>query len=672
MRPSRILPAVLALLLLLLAVAIPVIQGDTLYAALTRSNPGPVTAIGTSVLRSLAWLSAIAALGKISVGLFLNPARRGQDSQSQQAKSANLSQGATGFTVLWGVCCLLLVPFVAADNNGVSVKLVISGGVYDFVNGTQSAQVWIVAVICAVLAVPLLLKGKSWPSKFFSFMLIISAMLLVVFAGQVSVGADHDFSSDAASFAVVAVLVWLSALCGTYLHLANGHRLDLQAFRRFHAMAFVGSLLGFVGYLVIVLISLAGKAPFDSAYGRLAIGLLTAIALAVGLSAWAWQNFNRAIENSGQPPRGYRLQLMAGAIIAAIFLACLLALQATVPPRYLLPQSTQQNFLGFDIDGTRTAIQWLLFERPNVLFLVLAVLAVLSYLLGVRRLRRRGDSWPVGRTISWILGWLAVYYFTSSVWAERSPGSFGLHMISHMGLNMLAPVLMVLGGPMTLALRALKPAAAGALSGPREWINAMMHSKVTLFLTNPLLVFSIFVGSYYALYFSPLFELGMRYHWAHQAMNIHFIISGYLFYWIVIGIDRAPRQMPYIGKLGFTLAAMPFHAFFAVAVMSSTTVIGENFYRSLLPGWNTDLRADQYLGGGVAWAAGELPLVVVVIALLTQWSRSDRREERRNDRRKDQGLDDSLDNYNDMLAALAHRAGQTNVAKETQSENNHR
>ena len=100
---------------------------------------------------------------------------------------------------------------------------------------------------------------------------------------------------------------------------------------------------------------------------------------------------------------------------------------------------------------------------------------------------------------------------------------------------------------------------------------------------------------------------------------------------------------------------MPFHAFFAVAVMSSTTIIGENFYRSLQPDWNTDFKADQYLGGGVAWAAGELPLIVVVIALLTQWSRSDQREAKRKDRRGDQGLDDSLDNYNDMLAALSDR-----------------
>ncbi|MDN5669418.1 MAG: cytochrome c oxidase assembly protein [Renibacterium salmoninarum] len=649
-RPHPALPAGVAGALILLALLLPLLQGEEFYASLNRGYPGVFTAVATSVLRTVAWLGAVATLAQLGLLCFFGgPAYAAGDSGRAAARRA------AGFAVVWGLSSLLLIGFIAADNNGVPLNWVVSSSFMVFLDTTQAAQAWVFAALCAAVIVPALLLWQTWVSRFVSLVLLCSAVLLTVLVGQVSVGADHDFASDAAGFAVPAALLWLSSLLGVYWFLAAGGKLSAQGFRRFHVMSWICAGVALVGYAAVAYQGLAGNAPTDSSYGTI---FLVALLAAAGSALLAWSNarqFNRAMAEQAKVPAGYRWRLTALLGLGAVFLGALLALQRTIPPRYLLVQTTQENFLGFSIDGARSFIGWLLPGRTNVLFSSIAIIAVLLYLLGVRTLRNRGDVWSKGRTISWLLGWLAVYYFTSSVWAERSPGSFGLHMMGHMGLNMLAPVLLVLGGPVTLALRALRPAKPGALSGPREWINALMHSKISLFLTNPLLVFAIFVGSYYALYFSPLFELGMRYHWAHQAMNLHFIISGYLFYWIVIGIDRAPRPMPYIGKLGFTLAAMPFHAFFAVAVMSSTTIIGENFYRSLQPDWNTDFKADQYLGGGVAWAAGELPLIVVVIALLTQWSRSDQREAKRKDRRGDQGLDDSLDNYNDMLAALSDR-----------------
>jgi putative copper resistance protein D len=138
-------------------------------------------------------------------------------------------------------------------------------------------------------------------------------------------------------------------------------------------------------------------------------------------------------------------------------------------------------------------------------------------------------------------------------------------------------------------------------------------------------------------------------------MAVHFLITGYLFYWLVIGVDRAPRPLPHIAKLGYVFAAMPFHAFFAVAVLSGGAIIGQNFYVSLDLHWLTDLAAQQRAGGQVTWATGEIPLFIVIIALVGQWFNQDQREARRKDRAADAGLDDSLDAYNEMLAALAAR-----------------
>ena len=163
----------------------------------------------------------------------------------------------------------------------------------------------------------------------------------------------------------------------------------------------------------------------------------------------------------------------------------------------------------------------------------------------------------------------------------------------------------------------------------------------------------LFVGSFYVLYFSGLFDSALNYHWAHLLMNAHFLLSGYVFYWPVIGVDPAPRRLPHLGRLGMMFAAMPFHAFFGVILMSKQTVIGETFYRSLNLPWVSDLLADQRLGGGIAWASGELPVLLVLIALLVQWARADEREAKRKDRRADQTGDADLEAYNAMLKQLA-------------------
>jgi putative copper resistance protein D len=233
---------------------------------------------------------------------------------------------------------------------------------------------------------------------------------------------------------------------------------------------------------------------------------------------------------------------------------------------------------------------------------------------------------------------------------------FSMHMVSHMMLSMLAPALLVLGGAMTLALRAL-PVSRGA-PGPREWLLSMVRSPLVRELTHPVVALVLFVGSFYGLYFSGLFDAALSEHWAHLAMNAHFLLVGYIFYWPVIGIDPAPRRLPPLGRLALVFVSLPFHAFFGITLMSSQTVIGGDFYRALAHGltWAPDLLADQRLGGGLAWASGELPLLVVLIALLVQWARVDERAGRRADRRADTDGDAERAAYNAMLRDLAGRS----------------
>ena len=110
-------------------------------------------------------------------------------------------------------------------------------------------------------------------------------------------------------------------------------------------------------------------------------------------------------------------------------------------------------------------------------------------------------------------------------------------------------------------------------------------------------------------------------------------------------------------KLALLLAALPFHAFFGLALMNSHTLFAPTYYRGLALPWVNDLIGDQRLGGAIAWGATELPIIIVMIALLAQWAKADDRENRRTDRRKDTHGDEELAAYNNMLASMAAQSG---------------
>lgn len=100
-------------------------------------------------------------------------------------------------------------------------------------------------------------------------------------------------------------------------------------------------------------------------------------------------------------------------------------------------------------------------------FLSASLLVLVLYGWGVARLHRRGDAWPALRTVAFVLGVLTVVLVMCTRLNAYGMVLFSVHMVQHMVLSMLVPILLLLGAPVTLALRAL-PAAGRGRTGPRE------------------------------------------------------------------------------------------------------------------------------------------------------------------------------------------------------------
>jgi putative membrane protein len=286
-------------------------------------------------------------------------------------------------------------------------------------------------------------------------------------------------------------------------------------------------------------------------------------------------------------------------------------------------------------------------------FLVGCLLALALYGAAVVRLRRRGDAWPIARTVAWALGVLTVALAMCTALNEYGMVLFSVHMVQHMVISMLAPILLLLGAPVTLVLRAL-PSAERGRKGPRELLVALLHSRFMRWISHPAFTIPLFIASLYALYFTPLFDALMSTTAGHLAMMAHFLLVGLVFFWPIVGVDPGPHRPGHLMRMLVLFSGMPFHAFFGIALMmASEPMIGT--YAHPPSSLGVSALSDQVAAGGIAWAFSELPSVLVLIALVFQWHRSEERQARRRDRMADRDGDKELVAYNAYLASLEAR-----------------
>ena len=83
---------------------------------------------------------------------------------------------------------------------------------------------------------------------------------------------------------------------------------------------------------------------------------------------------------------------------------------------------------------------------------------------------------------------------------------FSVHMTQHMVLSLITPLLLLLGAPVTLALRTL-PRGQGAAGAPRALLLDALHSRFARFVSHPLFTVPLFIASLYGVYFTPLFDV---------------------------------------------------------------------------------------------------------------------------------------------------------------------
>ncbi len=264
----------------------------------------------------------------------------------------------------------------------------------------------------------------------------------------------------------------------------------------------------------------------------------------------------------------------------------------------------------------------------DVAALALTVAAGVVYVVAVHRLAARGRRWRRARTAAFLGGLGVILVATESGLARYDTVLFSAHVVQHVLLGMVAPVLLVAGAPLTLALQAGRP-------GTKALVRRALHHPATRVLTHPVTATVLFSGTLVVLYSTALYEATLRHAWLHAWLHVHFVVAGCLWAAAVLAVDPHPVRLPHAARLGLVVLTVPFHAVLGVALLGRTSVIAGDWYAALDRPWGASPLDDQRTGAGILWGVGELFALAVGTVVLVAWMRHSEREASRNDRRLD-------------------------------------
>ncbi len=619
-------------------------------------DPGDIVRYGLPLSRTLVNVSIAGVIGSVVMAVWALATDRDEYRIAMDLAAAS----AAALTV--ASAATIIFTYIDVSNLAFSPDASFGAGLAQFVTEIELGQLWLWELLLGALVTVLAFAIRGRRSTLIVLIGALLTTLPLAQQGHAAGAAGHSQAVNSLLVHLVGAAVWLGGLF-TLVFLAKAVSRDRLALlvARYSTLA----LLAFIGVAASGIVSAWLRIGswgdlFGTGYGQLVV--LKAIALIV-LGAFGAVQRQLLIPRIATSARGgwiFAWLVTAELAVMGIASGIAGALGRTATP---VPQESAQDLAGSTpaefltgdpLPPELTVSSYFTEWKFDLAWGLVCFFGIAFYLAGVIRLARRGDRWHVGRTIAWLIGMLMLFYTSNGPFNAYEQYLFSVHMLGHMMYMMLIPLILVLGAPVTLALRATAKRTDGSWGG-REWIMWMVQTPWSKFITHPVIAAVIFVGGLWVFYFTPIFRWAMSEHLGHQWMIIHFLISGYLFSLTMIGIDPIPKRFPHPFRLVILFATMASHAFFGVTVMTGDALLLSDWFGAMGRDWGPDPLADQKTGGGITWGIGELPTLALALVVAVQWARSDTKEQKRKDRAADRSGEAELKAYNEMLAKQAER-----------------
>lgn len=613
------------------------------------ADPGAVVRFGLPIAQLLFNLGAAGTIGALVLVSFA------MDSEKPEFNaSMDFAAGAAAFwTVSSGVTGFL--TFMSFYFQPISFDENFSQLFGSYLTSIPIGQAALVSTLIPAVVTVLCFAVRNRTALVFVAIFAVAGLVPMALEGHAAGTSGHDQAVSSFGLHVVFVAIWLGGLLTIVFtrRTLEGGRIG-PILSRYSTLALMSFIVVAASGVVNAQLRVGTFDNLLTPYGILVIVKVLALG-ALGVFGAIQRRFLiTRMQEKKNGGRGYFWWLVAAELAfmgLASGVAAALARTQTPIPQELITATPAYILTGEPLPPELTPIRFITSWDFDILWVVIIGFGAFFYCAGVWRLHRRGDHWPVLRTISFLVGLAGLFYITNGGVNEYHKYLFSVHMLAHMTLGMAIPVLLVPGAPVTLALRAIRKRTDGS-RGPREWILLAVHSRLAALFSRPVVAAVFFAGSLWVFYYSPLFRFAVEDHIGHTFMIVHFLISGYLFVQTLIGVDPAPYRAPYPMRLIVLLGTMAFHAFFGVSLMMGTGLLAADWYGAMGRTWGPSAIIDQQIGGGIAWSIGEIPTLALALIVVVMWARSDTSLAKRLDRKAERDGDADLTEYNEMLAKL--------------------
>ena len=633
--------AIVSFAALIAIVAGLLIGGAT--APLALADPGPFVRWGQPISKLILNLSMAVSVGSLVLSAFAanSEERRLLQPVSSWAASLWLGSSATYF----------ILTYLNVSGSTISYGPLFSEGLWLFATQIELGTLLAINLGIALLLSLTTIAFQGQRMGAVNAAIALAGLYPLAESGHASSDAGHALAVNSMLLHLVGVTIWVGGLVALFALFRTGERASVLV-SRYSTLALLSFVLVASSGMVSGFIRLYQPSDLLTPYGLLLMGKAS---LLIVLGVMGVRYRAGLVEKVKQKASAFWSLVAFELFVMGAAMGLGTALAATpLPenPNEFAPLTPAEILTGDPLPPELTPMGWLTVWDIDLLWLAVSVLGIVVYLYGVIRLRARGDSWPIGRTVSWILGMLVLLYVTNGAPNAYQEFLFSMHMVGHMMLSMLVPVLLVPGAPVTLITRVQQARKDGSW-GLREWALWAVQTPYAWLISHPLFAAFNFAMSLVLFYYTPLFRWATEEHLGHQWMIVHFLITGYLFVQSLIGTDPQPHKPAFPLKLMLLIGTMAFHAFFGLGLMNERSLLLADWFGSMGRTWGDDPLADQAAGGAFAWGVGEIPTIIITLMVVWQWSRSDDRERKRLDRASDREGNQDLSDYNQMLARIS-------------------
>ena len=608
------------------------------------SDPGPVVRWGAPFAKLVMNFAMATTVGSLVLSAFAG----------NLEERLKLSRVASFAAALWAGAAAVnfVMTYLSVSGSAISYGPAFSDGLWLFATQIElgTLLIWNLGFAFLLSLSTLAFNGRRMNAV--NAAIAIAGLYPLAASGHASSDAGHALAVNSLLMHLVGISIWVGGLIALYAVFKGDNERTAVLVSRYSTLAFVAFIMVAVSGVTSGIIRLYEPADLFSSYGLLLM-LKAALLVVLGLFG-ARHRLGLVKKLAERSVSFWRLAIFElGVMGLAVGMGTALArTQTPLDTAEFVPLTPAEILTGNKLPPELTDLAWVTVWDIDVLWMSVCLGAIALYLYGVSVLHKRGDKWPLVRTISFVSGMLVLLYVTNGAMNAYQEYLFSVHMVGHMVLSMMVPVLLVPGAPVTLLSRAQAPRKDGSW-GMREWVLWAVHTPFAWFVSHPLFAGLNFALSLVMFYYTPLFRWATEEHIGHQWMLIHFLITGYLFVQSLMGVDPQPHRTGYPIKLMLLIGTMAFHAFFGLGLMNERSLLLADWFGAMGRTWGDDPLADQAIGGAFAWGVGEIPTIVIALIVVTQWSRSDDRERKRLDRASDRSGNQDLEDYNQMLDSLS-------------------